>query len=132
MLHQFDVYRVAQSFHWSCIELRLHRVHRDQIFRASSSIVLNIAEGAGKRTLEEKRKHYAHALGSLRECQAILDLERIANREIRNLMDRLGAMLHRLSKEKSKVSVPDTDTDTITEKPQTDTDTPNGNGKILF
>ena len=47
---------------------------RNQLQRASTSIVLNIAEGAGKIQRDDKRKSYAIALGSTTECAAAMEL----------------------------------------------------------
>jgi four helix bundle protein len=47
---------------------------RDQLDRASVSIVLNVAEGAGRRTLADKARFFTIARGSATECAAILDL----------------------------------------------------------
>jgi hypothetical protein len=41
------------------------------------------------------------ALGSLRECQAIIDLEEITNKELLQSMDDLGAILYTLTLDKS-------------------------------
>ena len=46
----------------------------DPLARASTSIVLNIAEGAGKFSKADKRRDYLSALGSATECAAILDV----------------------------------------------------------
>ena len=46
----------------------------DQLTRASTSITLNIAEGAGKFSRADKRRYYLTALGSVMECAAILDV----------------------------------------------------------
>jgi len=46
----------------------------DQWRRASQSVVLNIAEGAGKKGSREFRKYLDTARGSLHEIEAILDL----------------------------------------------------------
>lgn len=46
----------------------------DQLKRAGISLVLNIAEGAGKSTSSDKKRFYAIARGSALECAAILDL----------------------------------------------------------
>jgi four helix bundle protein len=53
------------------------RVLRDQLERASLSIVLNIAEGAGRCSPAERRRHFIIALGSDYECAAILDVLRL-------------------------------------------------------
>ena len=40
----------------------------DQLGRASTSIVLNLAEGAGKFSKPDKRRYYMIAVGSTTEC----------------------------------------------------------------
>ncbi|MEK7691805.1 MAG: four helix bundle protein, partial [Bdellovibrionota bacterium] len=67
--------------------------------RASSSIALNTAEGSGKRTPPDQRRFYGIALGSLRECEAILELEQIQDERLLDLMDQLGAILYTLTRE---------------------------------
>jgi four helix bundle protein len=47
-----------------------YRVLRDQLERASLSVVLNISEGAGRRSRNDKRRHYAIARGSAMEAAA--------------------------------------------------------------
>jgi len=47
---------------------------RDQLLRASSSVVLNIAEGFGSCSRGIKRRHYEIARGSAIECVAVLDV----------------------------------------------------------
>lgn len=46
----------------------------DQLERASTSIVLNIAEGAGRYHKSDKRNFYVIARGSAYECVACLQL----------------------------------------------------------
>ena len=46
----------------------------DQLDRASISVPLNIAEGAGRSTPRERARHYTIARGSAVECLACLDL----------------------------------------------------------
>lgn len=46
----------------------------DQLQRASTSVVLNIAEGAGERSLADKARFYRFACRSATECAAILDV----------------------------------------------------------
>jgi len=69
-------------------------VLKDQVRRASLSIVLNISEGYGKRTLKDRRRFYQIAMGSLRETQAVLDL--VEDVEGLKIADHLGACLYRL------------------------------------
>jgi four helix bundle protein len=63
--------------------------------RASESIVLNLAEGSTKPSPVERRKFYRISLGSLREIQAIFDLQGFT--ELKNEADCLGSHLYKLS-----------------------------------
>ena len=76
---RLDVYQVALEFLVladDIIEpLPRGRGHlADQLTRASTSIVLNIAEGSGKFSRPDKRRYYLTASGSATECAAILDV----------------------------------------------------------
>jgi len=102
-----DVYQLALKFHVGVMELlpaKGQRVLRDQLERASLSIVLNIAEGAGRCTPPERRRHFIIALGSVYECAAILDvlrLRRLASPErcarARDYAVRIAQMLAKLA-----------------------------------
>lgn len=46
---------------------------RDQLADAAESVLLNTAEGAGRRTGADKAKFFDYARGSAEECAAILD-----------------------------------------------------------
>ena len=116
MLKNFEAYQVAKEFYWSCKEVKLPQFLRDQLLRASSSIALNVAEGSGKRTPRDQIRFYSIAFGSLRECQGILELEKISDARIMNLADRLGAMLFRLTKVHSAVAENGTGTATTNAK----------------
>jgi four helix bundle protein len=102
MIERFDVFVVAKEFYEKCKCLKLPQNLTDQLLRASSSIALNVAEGSGKRTLEDQRRFYTIAFGSLRECQAILLIENVNDKNLLKLADRLGAMLFKLSKKQQK------------------------------
>jgi four helix bundle protein len=54
---------------------RGHSALADQLRRAALSVPLNIAEGSGKGTMEDReaRRFYAIARGSALECAAIVD-----------------------------------------------------------
>jgi four helix bundle protein len=70
-------YRVAVEFQVIAARLAVNRrlgALRDQLDRASVSIALNIAEGAGRRTDRDKARVFAIARGSATECAAVLDL----------------------------------------------------------
>jgi four helix bundle protein len=47
---------------------------KDQWKRASLSILLNLAEGTGRMSVQDKKHFYTIARGSVFECAAILDL----------------------------------------------------------
>lgn len=51
---------------------------KDQILRASTSITLNIAEGAGRFSKPDKKHFYVISRGSIYECVSIL---RILNKQ---------------------------------------------------
>jgi four helix bundle protein len=76
---KLDVYHLALDFlvFASAIVEALPRGHShlsDQLTRASTSIALNIAEGAGKYSKPDKRRYYLTARGSATESGALLDV----------------------------------------------------------
>jgi four helix bundle protein len=76
---RLDVYRLALDFLLfarQVIEtLPRGRSHLcDPLTRASTSIVLNLAEGAGKHSKTDKRRCYLSARGSATESAALLDV----------------------------------------------------------
>jgi four helix bundle protein len=102
---KLTVYQRALDFQEiaSMLVPSVHRVLRDQLERASLSIVLNIAEGAGRHSRRDKRRHYTIARGSAMECAAILDVlgrRRLAAesalKEPRSLALRIVQMLTKL------------------------------------
>lgn len=75
----------------------------DQLQRAATSITLNIAEGAGERSLADKARIYRFACRSATECAAVLDVCRtlgLVNEPMlsqgRDLLIRIVQMLIRL------------------------------------
>jgi four helix bundle protein len=76
---RLDVYHLALDFlvfaHEIIEKLPRGRSHlADQFTRASTSIVLNIAEGAGNLSKPDKRRYYLTARGSTTESAALLDV----------------------------------------------------------
>jgi len=103
---RLDVYRLSLEFRQSLAILDTVRniaSQRDQLYRASDSIVLNIAEGAGRMARPDKRRHYSYAKGSTMECGAALALlnargalRETAYLERRMMLIRIVQMLSRL------------------------------------
>ena len=95
LMKNFRTYCLAKEFYKACRTLVLPSSLKDQLERAAASVALNLAEGAGRQTKADQRRFYSIALGSLRECQAVLDLRDIEG-VIMELADSLGASLYRL------------------------------------
>jgi four helix bundle protein len=106
---KWDVYLCAIEFLALAFRIvnKLPRGHggiAEQFRRASLSIPLNVAEGAGRMTRPDAARHYGIARGSAMECAAILDAmalleivdtaERAAALE---LIERIVSMLTKLS-----------------------------------
>ena len=103
---RLDVYQRALEFHAAVLQLvprRGFRSIRDQLERASTGVILNIAEGAGRTSLPDKRRFYEMARGSATESAAVLDILRIRglldparHAAARELAVRIVQMLSRL------------------------------------
>ena len=92
-MKNFRTYQLAVKFYQECKTIKLEAHLKNQLNRASSSIALNLAEGAGRNTKADTRKFYQIALGSLRESQAILDISKKDKTSAYILADKLGANL---------------------------------------
>ncbi len=100
MLENFKTYQIAKEYHALCLKQRIPYYLRDQLYRASSSIALNLAEGAGKQGPKDQKRFYSIALGSLRECQAICDLANCKTETLHTTSNKLAAHLLALLKTK--------------------------------
>ncbi|MCO5144518.1 MAG: four helix bundle protein [Oligoflexia bacterium] len=96
MLKKFKSYQLAVELHQQCLLLKVPSYLKDQLFRASSSVALNLAEGSAKPTNRDKIKFYYIALGSLRETQASLEFICSEKSEAVELADKLGAHIYKL------------------------------------
>lgn len=96
MLQNFKTYKIAVEFHSQCRSVQMPDYLKDQIMRASSSIALCLAEGSGRSTRKDQLRFFHQSMGSLRECQAALDLSPKPYPELVKLADSLGAHLYRL------------------------------------
>src|SRR3989339_531797 len=81
---KFPVYLKAEEFYALVLEMlknkEIDKIVKDQLRRATLSIVLNIAEGAGKYALADKKNFYIISRGSVNECVAILRILKIENK----------------------------------------------------
>jgi four helix bundle protein len=97
-MRNFRTYDLAVELYRQAQKLCLPRVLRDQLDRASLSVVLNLAEGDGRGTRPDRRRFFQMAMGSLRETMAILELANEAPTEMKALADCVGAHLYKLIK----------------------------------
>jgi four helix bundle protein len=105
---KLDVYQRSIQFFALVVQIvdkipRGNSIFKDQIKRASLSIPLNIAEGAGKVSPADKQRFYAIARGSAMECGAIFDaceilglIESEVYEQGKKLLNRIVAMLTRM------------------------------------
>lgn len=103
---RLDVYRAAREFLSLAVALIPRRGERsllDQLERAGQSILLNIAEGAGRHSRPDKQRFYEIAKGSATECASIIDILRMKglgssddHAKVRALNLRVVQMLSRL------------------------------------
>ena len=72
-MNNFRTYNLAVEFYRLSSALEIDSHLKMQLSRASSSIALNLAEGAGRFSNKDRARFYQIAFGSLRECQAIIE-----------------------------------------------------------
>ena len=96
MRKNFRTFDLTVKFHRACKKLSFRSHVKDQLERAVYSIALNLSEGRGKRTLKDQKRYFYNALGSVRECQAVLILEEMEESKEWNLLDRLGGSVFKL------------------------------------
>ena len=96
-MKNFRTYQLAVTFYKQCQSLKLPYYLKDQLNRASSSVVLNLAEDSSK-PLKDRRRFYRIAFASFRESEAVLDLQGVTTNDIKNTQNKLGAHLYKLIK----------------------------------
>ncbi len=72
---------------------------RDEALRSAKGMCLNIAEGAGRVSAADQRRHYQIALGSANEvaaCAEIAELHGVAAPVIAEMLERLGHVVRML------------------------------------
>jgi len=93
-MKNFRTYQLAMEFYKIAKIHKLKGIYKDQFDRALLSIPLNLAEGAGKQTMKDKRRFYFIALGSFREIECMIDLFEM--NEIKEKAHILGAHIVKL------------------------------------
>jgi four helix bundle protein len=76
---KLEVYQVVKSQNLKALALisqstSIDLYIKDQWKRASLGILLNLAEGTGRMSVQDKKHYYTMARGSVFECAAILDV----------------------------------------------------------
>jgi four helix bundle protein len=102
MHSRFRSYQLAVEFHRKAIQSSYAPHLREQMARAASSVALNLSEGSARPSATERRRFYTIALGSVRECQTILELTPNASPDLIKLADNLGAHVYRLTRVRSE------------------------------
>lgn len=108
-----SVYKKAKIFHQSTKsivnEKSLKNYEKDQLSRASFSIVLNIAEGSGRFSKSDRRNFFVITRSSVFECVAILDVLKDNNiisqedfESLENQADELSRILYAMIKNLSE------------------------------
>lgn len=97
MIQNFRSYALAVQLYRDCREIRLAAHLKDQLLRAASSVVLNLSEGSAKPSVADRKRFYSIAFGSLREVQALIELDdNLIN--LRKPADVLAAHVYKLTR----------------------------------
>ena len=96
-MHHLKSYQLAVEFYGVAKGIVLPHGLKNQLTRAASSVALNISEGTGKRSMRDRVRFFEIAMGSIRECQSVTDLEPEAftSQQI-DLLDHLAASTFKL------------------------------------
>ncbi len=94
MLKNFRSYQLALELYKNCEGIKTKAYIKDQLERASLSIVLNLAEGSAKTTSKERGRFYSISYASLRETQVLLAI--LNQAELSEKANQLGAMIYKL------------------------------------
>ncbi len=99
---KLEVYNKSKKFNKSVnLFLKsavLDKTTKDQLRRASFSIMLNIAEGSGRFTNRDKRNFYIIARGSVFECVAIFDFLKDIDKLDESVFNQYYSYLEEISK----------------------------------
>ncbi|MBU1090001.1 four helix bundle protein [Patescibacteria group bacterium] len=99
---KFSVYQKSEQLYIKVLKIlsnfQIDKNIKDQLKRAALSIVLNIAEGAGKYSKKDKKNFYVIAKGSVNECVAIIRILKIEGKISEELFQKAYADLLEIAK----------------------------------
>ena len=95
MLKNFRTFDLAVQLYQGCEKVQARSHLKDQLLRASLSVVLNTSEGSAKPSAKDRQRFYGIALGSCRETQALLLL--LKRDDLFQIADQVGGCLYRLT-----------------------------------
>ena len=95
-MQEFRCYKLAVSFYRLVEKVKLEPHLYLQLVRAAASVVCNLSEGDGRKTLPDRQRFFVIAFGSLRECQSVLDLGNVSDPIIVDKADHLAASIYKL------------------------------------
>src|SRR3989338_3974030 len=95
-MQNFRTLDLAIELHQRIRDLKLKGEVRDQIYRASLSVCLNLSEGSARQTKKDSIKFFNVAFASLRETQTLIKIERLD--EVFILADYIAACIYKLIK----------------------------------
>ncbi len=96
MLKDFRSYQLALELYKKCEHIKAKAFLKDQLERASLSVVLNLTEGSARPSAKERVRFYAISYASLREVQALLEI--LEQKESLQMANQLGGMIYKLTK----------------------------------
>jgi four helix bundle protein len=94
---RLEVYRVAREYLVVATALSARKMPRNQFDPASTSILFNIGEGAGKTAKADKQRSYEIARGSTTEAATQLDVLRVRGSITDEQYHRARALLLRVA-----------------------------------
>ena len=102
-MQHLRTYHLAVQFYREAKAVSLAHYLKDQLRRAALSIALNLSEGTGKSSMPDRCRFFDIAMGSIREWQAILDIEADSfTAAQKDLLDHLAASTYKLIRESRK------------------------------
>lgn len=96
-----EIYKKAKALYSlvnSCFTADVPRPLKDQIIRASISIILNFSEGYGRFTKNDKKHFYITARASLNETATCFDLIQLHSKIDGEQINKFNGLVEELSK----------------------------------